>query len=134
MILEMQDQVTQYQNSLCAQLEHSAHLQAQLDAANGDLFNSKREIQQLRKAIADNCVGSKVSLHQSHSNGYVNGDQNGFDSLERIEMLRKEVGELKEVIEGKEYLLQNYKEQKAELSLKINELQNRLDSQLPNIL
>ncbi|PKI79406.1 hypothetical protein CRG98_000221 [Punica granatum] len=134
MILEMQDQITEYQNSLNAQLEHSAHLQAQLEAANGDLFDSEREIQRLRKAIADHCMGSKETVHQSHSNGYVNGDQNGFDTLERIDMLKKEVGDLKEVIEGKEYLLQSYKEQKAELSLKIKELQNRLDSQLPNIL
>ena len=49
-------------------------------------------------------------------------------------MLRRQVGGLKEVIEGKEYLLQSYKEQKAELSTKIKELQQRLDSQLPNIL
>ena len=49
-------------------------------------------------------------------------------------MLKRQVGELKEVIEGKEYLLLSYKEQKAELSLKIRELQQRLDSQLPNIL
>lgn len=52
----------------------------------------------------------------------------------KIDMLRKEVGELKEVIDGKDYLLQSYKEQKSELSMKIKELQQRLDSQLPNIL
>lgn len=154
MILEMQDQLTELQTSLNAQLAHSTHLQAQLDAANRDLFDSEREIQRLRKAIADHCVGhvgatnekpSSVSSWASegrngHANGYVDGESNcefvekGRGDGGRIEMLRREVGELKEVIEGKEYLLQSYKEQKTELSMKIKELQQRLDSQLPNIL
>ncbi|KAK4762047.1 hypothetical protein SAY87_029931 [Trapa incisa] len=103
MILEMQDQVAQYQNSLNAQLEHSAHLQAQLDAANRDLFHSEREIQRLRKVIADHCVGSKDDLHQYHSNGYVNGSQNGLDSSEMIKILKNEVGDLKEVIEDRRF-------------------------------
>ncbi|XP_043700490.1 E3 ubiquitin-protein ligase ATL6-like [Telopea speciosissima] len=51
---------------------------------------------------------------------------------ERIEMLKREVGELKEVIEGKKYLLQSYKEHKAELSVKVKELQERLASQSSN--
>lgn len=153
MILEMQDQIVELQNSLNAQLAHSAHLQSQLDAANRDFFDSEREIQRLRKAIADHCVGHvssvdkpvQASMWQSevrsgHGNGCPDGEKN-FDASEkgrgdgeRVEMLRREVGELKEVIDGKEYLLQSYKEQKAELSLKIKELQQRLDSQLPNIL
>ncbi|KAG2708797.1 hypothetical protein I3843_05G190400 [Carya illinoinensis] len=152
MILEMQDQIVELQNSLNAQLAHSTHLQSQLDAANRDLFDSEREIQRLRKAIADHCVGhvgpndkpSTVTVWppeaiNGHSNGYHNEESN-FDLPEkgrdggRIEMLKREVGELKEVIEGKEYLLQSYKEQKAELSMKIKDLQQRLDSQLPNIL
>lgn len=154
MMLEMQDQIMELQNSLNAQLAHSSHLQSQLDAANRDLFDSEREIQRLRKAIADHCVGHKSSNEKAsqvatwasdarngHANGYVDGEGNyesspgrgGFDG-ERIDMLKREVGELKEVIEGKEYLLQSYKEQKAELSMKIKELQQRLDSQLPNIL
>ncbi|CAH8318222.1 unnamed protein product [Eruca vesicaria subsp. sativa] len=141
MILEMQEQIIELQNSLNAQMSHSSHLQAQLDATNRDLFESEREVQRLRKAIADHCVG------QAGSNGW-NGEANGFmDSEsnyespekgskdgERIEMLRKEVGELKEVIDGKEYLLRSYKEQKIELSEKVRELQQRLDSQVPNIL
>lgn len=153
MILEMQDQIMELQNSLNAQLAHSSHLQSQLDAANRDLFDSEREIQRLRKAIADHCVGhtsinekaSPIATWSSdarngHANGYANGEDNyespgrgRFDG-ERIDMLKREVGELKEVIEGKEYLLQSYKEQKSELSMKIKELQQRLDSQLPNIL
>uniref|UniRef100_A0A6N2LSF5 Uncharacterized protein n=1 Tax=Salix viminalis TaxID=40686 RepID=A0A6N2LSF5_SALVM len=154
LILEMQDQNLELQNSLNAQLTLSSNLQLQLDAANRDLFDSEREIQRLRKAIADHCVrhvdtNDKQSTitawpseaRNGHANGYLDGDSN-FEPLEkggggggeRIQMLKREVGELKEVIEGKEYLLQSYKEQKAELSMKIKELQHRLDSQLPNIL
>ena len=153
MVLEMQDQIMELQNSLNAQLAHSSHLQSQLDAANRDLFDSEGEIQRLRKAIADHCVGhvgtnEKIStvtawpsdLRNGHANGYLDGESNldspekGRGDGERIELLKREVGELKEVIEGKEYLLQSYKEQKMELSMKIKELQQRLDSQLPNIL
>lgn len=153
MILEMQDQIMELQNSLTSQLSHSSHLQVQLDAANRDLFDSEREIQRLRKAIADHCVGHvgfnenpssamnyPLEQRNGHANGYHNGDvslespEKGRGDGERIEMLRREVGELKEVIEGKEYLLQSYKEQKVELSMKIKEMQQRLDSQLPNIL
>jgi DNA repair exonuclease SbcCD ATPase subunit len=153
MILEMQDQIVELQNSINTQFSHSSHLQSLLDAANRDLLDSEREIQRLRKAIADHCVGqvspndnpSTVSTWPSegrngHANGYLDGESNfeysekGRGDGERIEMLRREVGELKEVIEGKEYLLQSYKEQKTELSVKVKELQQRLDSQLPNIL
>ncbi|KAG6423385.1 hypothetical protein SASPL_113780 [Salvia splendens] len=120
MILEMQDQIAEVQTSLAAQVSHSSHLQSLLDAANRDLFESEREVQRLRKAIADHCVG------------HVNSEK-GRDG-ERIEMLRREVSELKELNEGKDYLLQSYKEHNLELAIKIKELQNRLDSQLPNIL
>ncbi|XWS58694.1 hypothetical protein CRYUN_Cryun08bG0056700 [Craigia yunnanensis] len=174
MILEMQDQIMELQNSLNSQVAHSSHLQSHLDAANRDLFDSEREIQRLRKAIADHCVGQVDSereiqrlrkaiadhcvgqvgtnektstvtawpsdIRNGHANGYLDGESNldspekGRGDGERIEMLKREVGELKEVIEGKEYLLQSYKEQKMELSMKIKELQQRLDSLLPNIL
>ncbi|KAE8699271.1 putative tocopherol O-methyltransferase [Hibiscus syriacus] len=152
MILEMQDQIMELQNSLNAQVANSTHLQSQLDAANRELFDSEMEIQRLRKAIADHCLrhastNEKTSafttwmyeLRNSHTNGYVNGDNSGSpekgrEDGERIEMLKREVGELKEVIEGKEYFLRSYKEQKMELSMKIKELQERLNSQLPNIL
>ncbi|GMI85437.1 hypothetical protein like AT4G27620 [Hibiscus trionum] len=153
MILEMQDQIMELHNALNAQVAHSTDLQSQLDAANRDLFDSEREIQRLRKAIADHCVGhvgtnKKTStntawpsdMRNGHANGYLDVESNsgspekGRGDGERIEMLKREVGELKEVIEGKEFLLQSYKEQKMELSMKIKELQQRLDSQLPNIL
>ncbi|KAF1885306.1 hypothetical protein Lal_00029195 [Lupinus albus] len=152
MILEMQDQIDELRNSLNAQLGLSSHLQLQLDAANRDLFDSEREIQRLRKVIADHCVRQfphdksatvttwPAESRNGHANGHIDVDINMEppekirDSDERVEILRKQVGELKEVIEGKEYLVQNYKEQKAELSLKIREMQQRLDSQLPNIL
>ncbi|KAL6998877.1 hypothetical protein U1Q18_000043 [Sarracenia purpurea var. burkii] len=140
MILEMQDQIVQLQNSLSNQLSHSSHLQSLLDAANRDLLDSEREIQRLRKAIADHCVGrvgpndetSAVAMRPSEGrNGHANGE-NSFEFSEKIEMLKREVAELKEVIDGKEYLLQSYKEQKAELSMKVKELQQRLETQLPN--
>ncbi|KAE8721420.1 putative tocopherol O-methyltransferase [Hibiscus syriacus] len=152
MILEMQDQIMELQNSLYAQTANSTHLQSQLEAANRELFDSEMEIQRLRKAIADHCLrhagtNEKTSaftawpyeLRNGHTNGYIDGDNSGSpekgrEDGERIEMLKREVGELKEVIQGKEYLLQSYKEQKMELSMKIKELQERLDSQLPNIL
>ncbi|OVA18419.1 hypothetical protein BVC80_1833g85 [Macleaya cordata] len=156
MILEMQDQIMELQSSLRAQLTHSTLLQSQLDAANRDLFDSEREIQRLRKAIADLLNQKKDRAHSGNSamarnwsaeglnNGHVNGFldvENDLEFLtkgrgdgERIEMLKREVRELKEVIEGKEYLLQSYKEQKVELSSKVMELQQRLASQVPNIL
>ncbi|KAJ0263182.1 Uncharacterized protein HA466_0035830 [Hirschfeldia incana] len=146
MILEMQEQILELQNSYNAQSAHSSHLQAQLDSMNRDLFESEREVQRLRKAIADHSVGctgsnGKTSPVAPWSNGFMDSENN-FESAEkgssrdgeRIEMLRKEVEELKEVIGGKEYLLRNYKEQKNELSQKVKELQHRLDSQFPNIL
>lgn len=154
MILEMQEQIVELQSSLNAQLSHSSHLQSLLDVANRDLFDSEREIQRLRKVIADHCVGQADSCEKLPTvpslwgsegrNGYANGhfeaerhlksSEKGRGDGERIEMLRREVAELKEVIDGKEYLLQSYKEQKAELSTQVKELQRRLDSQLPNIL
>ncbi|GMN44139.1 hypothetical protein TIFTF001_013335 [Ficus carica] len=153
MIMEMQDQIVELQSSLNAQRGCSTHLQARLDAANRDLFDSEREVQRLRKAIADHCVGhsndksstvptwaSEPEGMNGHANGYHEGESNfevpekGRAEGERIEMLKREVVELKEVIEGKDYLLQSYKEQKAELLVKIKELQQKLDSQLPNIL
>ncbi|KAI3454107.1 hypothetical protein Pfo_010770 [Paulownia fortunei] len=152
MILEMQDQIAELQNSLSAQLSHSSHLQSLLDTANRDMFDSEREIQRLRKAIADHCVGHINSGEKpptvpvwpaegrnGHANGYPEVESN-LESLEKgregekIEMLKREVSELKELIEGKDYLLQSYKEQKSELSMKIKDMQQRLDSQLPNIL
>nr|GMC57919.1 uncharacterized protein LOC109157541 isoform X1 [Ipomoea batatas] len=154
MILEMQEQIVELPSSLNAQLSHSSHLQSLLDVANRDLFDSEREIQRLRKVIVDHCVGQADSCEKLPTvpslwgsegrNGYANGhfeaerhlksSEKGRGDGERIEMLRREVAELKEVIDGKEYLLQSYKEQKAELSTQVKELQRRLDSQLPNIL
>ncbi|KAJ4899394.1 Uncharacterized protein Rs2_13345 [Raphanus sativus] len=142
MVLEMQEQILELQNSYNAQRAHSSHLQAQLDSMNRDLFESEREVQRLRKAIADHSLGSngKTSPVGPWSNGFMESENN-YESAEtrskegeRIEMLRKEVEELKEVIDGKEYLLRNYKEQKTELSVKVKELQQRLDSHFPNIL
>lgn len=151
MILEMQDQIAELQNSLNAELALSMHLQPQLDAANVHLLDSENEIQSLRKAISNHHVRHVPSndkpsdvanwaseARNGHVNGFLDGEMFGSPAKERmedrIEMLKREVGELKEVIEGKNYLLQGYKEQKEELYVKIKELQQRLDLQLPNIL
>ncbi|XP_052192080.1 uncharacterized protein LOC127801212 [Diospyros lotus] len=149
MILEMQDQIVELENSLNSQFSHSSHLQSLLDVANRDLLDSEREIQRLRKAIVDHCAGQVDPNEQplavpfrpsegqngltTSTNGYLDSEKDRGDR-ERIEMLKREVDELREVIEGKDFLLQNYKEQKVELSMKVKELQLRLDSQLPNIL
>ncbi|KAL8510792.1 hypothetical protein ACS0TY_017567 [Phlomoides rotata] len=119
------------QNSLSAQLSHSSHLQSLLDASNRDLLDSESEIQRLRKAIADHCVGHINSgeklpavpvWHPEGRNDRVNGYPEVKRSLEtsekerdgeKIEMLRREVSRLKELIEGKDYLLQTYKEKKS---------------------
>ncbi|CAN1139903.1 hypothetical protein LINPERHAP2_LOCUS11549 [Linum perenne] len=153
MIIEMQDRIMELQNSINCQLAISTTLQSQVEATNKDLLDSGREIQRLRKAIADNCLKNAngdgkpsvitawpPEVRNVHANGYCDGDstyeypEKGRIDVEKVEMLKREVGELKEVLEGKEYLLQSYKEQKSELSVKIKELQQRLDSQLPNIL
>ncbi|TVT97204.1 hypothetical protein EJB05_57576, partial [Eragrostis curvula] len=158
MIMEMQAQIADLKNSLSIQVTQNTNLQSQLDATNRDLFESEREIQHLRKIIADHCVAEAL-LHdkpfqagqwQSNgTNGHVNGYSdssvddpelhcNGIEKrkgeAERLEMLRREVGELKEVIEGKDFLLQSYKEQKVELCCKIRELQEKLSAQVPSIL
>ncbi|KAL5229744.1 hypothetical protein ABZP36_028520 [Zizania latifolia] len=158
MIMEMQAQISDLKNSLGIQVTQTANLQSQLDAANRDLFESEREIQHLRKIIADRCVAEAIShdnpLQAAHwqsdvANGHANGcaDSSVDDpelhcigiekrkgEVERVEMLKREVGELKEVIEGKDFLIQSYKEQKLELCSKIRELQEKLSAQLPNIL
>ncbi|XP_025807889.1 uncharacterized protein LOC112886265 [Panicum hallii] len=158
MIMEMQAQITDLKNSLTIQVTQNTNLQSQLDGTNRDLFESEREVQHLRKIIADHCVAESL-LHdkpfqagQWQSNG-TNGHVNGYSDSslddpelhcnsvekrkgegERVELLKREVGELKEVIEGKDFLLQSYKEQKVELSSKIRELQEKLSAQVPNIL
>ncbi|KAK1286626.1 hypothetical protein QJS10_CPB20g01103 [Acorus calamus] len=158
MILEMQTQITDLQNSLGAQLAHSPHLQSQLDSANRDLFDSEREIQRLRKAIADHCVAEMGSpkksfnsknqyaeIHNGQMNGYMDTPDvmefqcNGRADVGRgdrgsTELLKRENGDLKEVIEGDKFLLQSYKDQNIELRAKVKELQLRLSSQVPNIL
>ncbi|XP_019177154.1 PREDICTED: uncharacterized protein LOC109172453 isoform X2 [Ipomoea nil] len=152
-ILAMQEQIVELQSSLNAQLCHSTHLQSLLDVANREVFESERETQRLRKAITDHCVGQvdssgnpptgriwPVEGRKDFANGHREVEKHlGSSEKERadrkqIEMLKHEVDGLKEAIEGKEYLIRNYKDQKSELSMKIKELQERLDSQLPNIL
>ncbi|CAN4081097.1 unnamed protein product [Withania somnifera] len=139
-VLEMQEQIIELQASFNNQLSHSAHLQS-------------LEMQRLRKAIADHCVGQLGScdkpptvpvwpaeVRYGYTNGHLEVDRNsdtsekGRGDGERFEMLKREKDELKEVIEGKDYLIRSYKEQTAELSIKVKELQQRLDAQVLNIL
>lgn len=139
MVMEMQSQILDLQNSLNIQLAHNSNLQAQLESANRDLFESDREIRRLQKIVVDRCVAG--------SNGFINGNgfyaDNGIEEMDaryavmekRMENLKKEVGELREVIEGKDFLIQSYKEQKVELYGKVKELQAKLAaSEVTNIL
>jgi predicted nucleic acid-binding Zn-ribbon protein len=158
MIMEMQAQIADLKSSLSIQVTQSTNLQSQLDAANRDLFESEREIQHLRRIIADHCVAEALSHEKplqsghwqsdganGHSNGYADGSVDDSElhsvgiekrkgEVERVHMLKKEVVELKEVIEGKDFVLQSYKEQKVELCSKIRELQDKISAQVPNIL
>lgn len=154
MILEMQAQITELQNSLRAQISKCAQLQSQFDSANRELFDSAMEIQRLRKAIADHCVAETKPterpnlgkpIKHEHVNGFrdldnnlelqfVDDDRTREESLDRYEALKKEVVELKDVIAGKEFLLRTYKGQQSELHSTIKELQVKLASQVPNIL
>ncbi|KQK00067.1 uncharacterized protein LOC100844800 isoform X2 [Brachypodium distachyon] len=158
MIMEMQAQIADLKNSLAIQETQSSNMQSQLDAANRDMFESEREIQHLRKIIADHCVAEALShdkqLHAGHwqsdaTNGHANaytdssvddpelqfmGIEKKKGEVERVEMLKREVGELKEVIGGKDFLLHSYKEQKVELCSQIRELQGKLSLQVHNIL
>ena len=134
MIMEMQAQIADLKNSLNIQVIQSTNLQSQLDAANRDLFASEREIQHLRKIIADHCVAEALSHEKplqaghwqldwtnGHPNGYADGSADDANlhcvgiekrkgEVERVNMLKKEVVELKEVVEGKDFVLQSYKE------------------------
>ncbi|XP_020694636.1 uncharacterized protein LOC110108358 isoform X2 [Dendrobium catenatum] len=140
MIEEMQVQITDLQNSLTVEMAHTTHLQAQLSSSNHELLDSKQEIQRLRKTISnqfscvfgppENPLRSSIWLPEA-ANDFANGSLDGVEKIreEMIEMLKREVKELKEAIEGKEFLIQSYKEQKLELSSKLKELQLRLVSQ-----
>lgn len=153
MLLEMQAQITSLQNSLTIQTGHTTQLQAQLDSSNRDLLDSEREIKWLQKIISDMRSGEHAP-HENPlcaatiwlpeaANGHANGLLHGCigteksSGEERIEMLKRQVKELKEVIEGKDLLIQGYKEQKIELCSNLTELQLRIVSQassVPNIL
>ncbi|XP_020589747.1 uncharacterized protein LOC110031052 isoform X2 [Phalaenopsis equestris] len=144
MIIEMQAQITFLQNSLNVQMAHTTHLQAQLDSSYRELFYSEREIKRIQKAIADHCACNIISLERPSdaANGHAEEHHDdyadagllciGFEKSrgeDVIEMLRKSVEEMKEVIKGKDFLIQSYKEQKMELCSKMTELQLRLPSQ-----
>ncbi|KAF3795094.1 hypothetical protein EJ110_NYTH05977 [Nymphaea thermarum] len=156
MILEMQGQITEQQKLVNEHIIHDVDLQSQLDAANRALFSAEREIQRLRKVIADFCASGYSRLPDDQvasgngevqKNGYVNGvvgeleaggwhgvgmlmiEGQGEADRKRAIMFKKEAEELKEVMKEKDCLLQSYKEQKMELCSRVKELQLRLDSQ-----
>jgi hypothetical protein len=53
-------------------------------------------------------------VRNGHGNGCLDASEKGRGDGDRVQMLRREVGELKEVIEGEEYLLQSHISQGAE--------------------
>jgi hypothetical protein len=131
MILEMQSQILELKNSLSIQMENSSNFEEQIDSANRDLFAAEREVQRLSKVIADHVGGPMIG--HANGNGYCFEEVGPWDEA-KIEMLKKEIVELKEVLEGKIFLLQSYKEEKGELCTKIKDLQLRVASQVHNIL
>ncbi|KAG0493593.1 hypothetical protein HPP92_004587 [Vanilla planifolia] len=154
MILEMQNQIADLQNSLSSQASQVTRLRSQLDATNRELFVSDREIQRLRKIVANNCLlrssspeklTSSANWQLETSNVYysdclndlgmncVGGREKVKGDWERME-LEKEIGELREVAQGKDFLLQSYKEQTAELCSTIKELEFRLESEEHNTI
>ncbi|KAJ3681593.1 hypothetical protein LUZ60_014166 [Juncus effusus] len=119
MILEMHIQISDLKNSLNIQIINASELESQVGGLNRELFDSEREIQRLRKVIADHCVR--------------NGDEINEISEAKMEMMKKEIEELRVVIEGKDFFIRNYKEQKK-LCEKVKELQVKLDVRVPNML
>jgi regulator of replication initiation timing len=69
MIMEMQAQIAELKNSLAIQATENTGLQSQLDATNRDLFESEREVQHLRKIVADHCVADSLSLDKAFQAG-----------------------------------------------------------------
>ncbi|KAF3328292.1 hypothetical protein FCM35_KLT06898 [Carex littledalei] len=124
MVMEMQTQISDLQNSLNIQLAHNSNLHAQLESANRDLFESDREIRRLQKVVVDRCIVGSSGFYAD--NGVEEMDARSAVVEKRMENLKKEVSELREVIDGKEFLIQSYKEQKVELHGKVKELQAKL--------
>ncbi|KAJ3694016.1 hypothetical protein LUZ60_009496 [Juncus effusus] len=123
MVMEMQAQISELQTSLNLEIAQNGNLGAQIEGLNRDLFENDREIRRLQKIVADCCVAGR------------DGSEMEGRMERKMEGLRREVGELREVIEGKDFLIQSYKEQKNELQEKIKDLQVKLAaSQVPNIL
>ncbi|KAI0494010.1 hypothetical protein KFK09_024141 [Dendrobium nobile] len=152
MIMDMQNQIADLQNSLCTQMSQVVQTQSQLDSANQELFESEREIQRLRKVIANHCIlksnspeklTSVANRRPETANGFpdtVNdldlhcfGLQKVKGDEDRVLLLKKELGDLSAVIERKDFLLQSYQEQKRELCSTIKALEHRLESHQQNI-
>ncbi|XP_059072781.1 uncharacterized protein LOC131055466 isoform X2 [Cryptomeria japonica] len=175
--------------------------QMQLDAANKDLFGAEREIQRLRKAIADHCAGNAVdmscspgpmtnnhvllnhSINRSMEDAYgstvgdadhCNGETHRFQeqeqgqrydlrtsdvkickigeglqcfpsdrkeamatdeyTIESVKDLEREVAELKQLVSGKNHLLEAYERQRIELCSQLKELHLNLGTQVGSVL
>lgn len=202
MIMEMQVQITDQLQIINNQISHMTNLQSQLDAANRESFGTEREIQRLRKAIADHCAGHAVDMSCSSgtmitnytmvdpsmsrsiadlqgstigSAELCNGGAQRFheqklqeqryemktpdvkvwnlledlpcislnrngemtkheDTLESVKDMERELGELKRLVSGKNYLLEEYENQRVELSTQLKELQLKLGTQVANVL
>ncbi|XP_011626977.1 uncharacterized protein LOC18443980 [Amborella trichopoda] len=162
MILEMHAQISDQNKALEERLALVAHIQLQLESSNRELFRAEREIQKLRKVIADHCANrgspdscgsagmvwpesgdvARIQCGGGVQNGFVGGKEEEKDLVdlgwgdegEKVEILKRESGELREMIDGKDFLLESYREQKMELATKVKELQLRVASQIPNIL
>eukprot|EP00252_Welwitschia_mirabilis_P012386 TRINITY_DN27420_c0_g1_i1.p1 TRINITY_DN27420_c0_g1~~TRINITY_DN27420_c0_g1_i1.p1 ORF type:complete len:373 (-),score=62.89 TRINITY_DN27420_c0_g1_i1:115-1233(-) len=189
MILEMQSQINDQLKIISNQISHITNLQSQLDSTNRDLFEAEREIQRVRKAIADHCVDHGLDISNNyalveHSNKSIvnievpkiactdtygahndknqeqrlqHGDAaNSSDvnvlklvedldcfprgsvsqnySSENMKNLQREIAELKESLEGKNYLLEMYEKQRLELCSQLRELQVKLAAQMSTIL
>ncbi|XP_057845935.1 uncharacterized protein LOC131055466 isoform X1 [Cryptomeria japonica] len=201
MIVEMQTQITYQQQTITSHFVHMENLQMQLDAANKDLFGAEREIQRLRKAIADHCAGNAVdmscspgpmtnnhvllnhSINRSMEDAYgstvgdadhCNGETHRFQeqeqgqrydlrtsdvkickigeglqcfpsdrkeamatdeyTIESVKDLEREVAELKQLVSGKNHLLEAYERQRIELCSQLKELHLNLGTQVGSVL
>ncbi|GLJ12473.1 hypothetical protein SUGI_0191730 [Cryptomeria japonica] len=127
--------------------------QMQLDAANKDLFGAEREIQRLRKAIADHCADQwkmhmvlqlvmpitameKLTDFKNRNRARDRKEAMATDeyTIESVKDLEREVAELKQLVSGKNHLLEAYERQRIELCSQLKELHLNLGTQVGSVL